>query len=87
MCSHYQAEKRRHFYEKRFGIKLPPDWEQPRGTGGLHVYPTQFAPIVRRPPERASADEAVPDFEVVDARFGLLPRFATEVKYGSRDAG
>ena len=65
MCSHYQAEKRRHFYEKRFGIKLPPDWEPPRGTGGLHVYPTQFAPIIHRPPERNSDDEAVPDFEVV----------------------
>lgn len=29
MCSHYQAEKRRHLYEKRFGIKLPPEWEPP----------------------------------------------------------
>lgn len=35
MCSHYQAEKRRHFYEKRFGLKLPSDWEPPRGSGGL----------------------------------------------------
>ena len=84
MCSHYQAEKRRHYYEKRFGLKLPPEWESPRGSGGLHVYPTQFAPIIRRPPERESGDEAVPDFEVIDARFGLLPGFATEVKYGTR---
>jgi len=84
MCSHYQAEKRRHLYEKRFGVKLPPEWEPPRGSGGLHVYPTQFAPIVRRPPERNSGDEAVPDFEVLEARFGLLPGFATEVKYGTR---
>lgn len=50
MCSHYQAEKRRAFYEKRFGIKLPPEWEPPRGGSGLHIYPTQFAPILRRPP-------------------------------------
>lgn len=82
MCSHYQAEKRRHFYERRFGIKLPPEWEPP--PGGSHIYPTQFAPIIRRPPERASGDEAVPDVEVVDARFGLLPGFAKEVKYGTR---
>lgn len=83
MCSHYQAEKRRVFYEKRFGIKLPLDWEPPRG-GGLHIYPTQFAPILRRPPERDSGDEAVPDMEVIEARFGLLPSFAKEVKYGTR---
>ena len=83
MCSHYQAEKRRVFYERRFGIELPPEWEPPRG-GGLHVYPTQFALIIRRPTERDTGDEAVPDFEVIDARFGLLPGFATEVKYGTR---
>lgn len=82
MCSHYQAEKRRHLIEKRFGIKLPLDWEAP--PGGSHIYPTQFAPIIRRPRERDAGDEAVPDFEVVDARFGLLPGFATEVKYGTR---
>ena len=82
MCSHYQAEKRRHLIEERFGIKLPVDWEPP--PGGLHIYPTQFAPIIRRPRERDAGDEAVPDFEVVDARFGLLPGFATEVKYGTR---
>lgn len=82
MCSHYQAEKRRAFYEKRWGLKLPPEWEPPRG--GLHIYPTQFAPIIRRPPERESGDEAVPDVEVIEARFGLLPGFATEVKYGTR---
>lgn len=44
----------------------------------------QFEPIVRRPPERHSGDEAVPDFEVVNARFGPLPGFGTEVKYGTR---
>ena len=40
--------------------------------------------MIRRAPERDSGDEAVADFEVVDARFGLLPGFATEVKYGTR---
>lgn len=82
MCSHYQAEKRRYLIEKRFGIKLPPEWEPP--PGGSHIYPTQFAPIIRRPPECDSGDEAVPEVEVVDARFGLLPGFAKEVKYGTR---
>jgi putative SOS response-associated peptidase YedK len=82
MCSHYQAEKRRHLIERRFGIALPADWEPP--PGGSHIYPTQFAPIIRRPRERDARDEAVPDVEVVDARFGLLPGFATDVKYGTR---
>jgi len=82
MCSHYQAEKRRKQIEKRFHVTLPLDWEPP--PGGLHIYPTQMAPIVRRPPERESGDEAVPDFEVIDAHFGLLPSFAKEVKFGLR---
>ena len=82
MCSHYQAEKRRLFYERRFGIELPPEWEPP--PGGSHIYPTQFAPILRRPPERESGDQAVPDVEIIQARFGLLPGFAKEVKYGTR---
>jgi putative SOS response-associated peptidase YedK len=80
MCSHYQAEKRRKQIEKHFGIQLPPNWEPP--PGGLHIYPTQMAPFVRRPPERESGDEAVPNFEVVEGHFGLLPGFAKEVKYG-----
>jgi len=80
MCSHYQAEKRRKQIEKRFGIKLPPDWEPP--PGGLHIYPTQMAPFIRRPSERESGDPAVPDFELVEGRFGLLPGFAKEIRYG-----
>lgn len=82
MCHHYQAEKRRQLLEKRFGLMLPPDWEPP--PGGLHIYPTQFAPIIRRPPERGSGDEAVPDFEMVEARFGMLPHFARDESYGDR---
>lgn len=80
MCSHYQAEKRRKQIERLFGIKLPPDWEPP--PGGLHIYPTQMAPFIRRPPERDSGDEAVPDFELVDGHFGLLPGFAKDIGYG-----
>ena len=81
MCSHYQAEKRRKLIERRFGVTLPPDWEP---SPSSHVYPTYKAPIIRRPAERDSGDEAVPDFEVVHAHFGLLPGFAKELKYGVR---
>ncbi|MBT2321265.1 SOS response-associated peptidase family protein [Variovorax paradoxus] len=80
MCSHYQAEKRRKQLEKRFGITLPLDWEPP--PGGLHIYPTQLAPFIRRPPERDSGDEAVPNFELVEGHFGLLPGFAKDIRYG-----
>lgn len=79
MCSHYQAEKSRKKLE-RMGVTLPSNWEPP--PGGFHIYPTQLAPIIRRPTERDSGDEVVPGMELVDARFGLLPGFAKEVKYG-----
>ena len=62
------------------GIKLPPKWEPPRGNS--HIYPTQVAPIICRTAELNSGDEAVPEFEIVDAHFGLLPGFAKEIKYG-----
>lgn len=81
MCSHYQAEKSRKMLE-RMGVTLPFDWEPPPGS--MHIYPTQLAPIIRRPPERDSGDEAVPDMEVVLAHFGLLPGFAKDLKYGVR---
>ena len=81
MCSHYQAETARKKLE-RFGVTLPLDWEPPPGS--MHIYPTQLAPIIRRPPERISGDEAVPDMEMVPAHFGMLPGFAKEIKYGVR---
>ncbi|SEB26356.1 SOS response-associated peptidase [Variovorax sp. YR216] len=82
MCSHYQAEKRRRQLEKHFGIQLPPNWEPP--PGGLHIWPTYLAPMIRRPPERDSGDEAVPDFEIPDAHFGLLPGFAKDIRFGTK---
>ena len=81
MCSHYIAEKARQQLA-RFGIQLPADWEP--GPGSRHIYPTQWAPIVRRPPEHDSGDDAVPERELVLARFGLLPGFAKDEKYGLR---
>ena len=47
MCSHYQAETARKKLE-RMGVTLPLDWEPPPGS--MHFYPTQLAPITRRPP-------------------------------------
>ena len=81
MCSHYVGERARAKLA-RMGASLPANWEPPPGS--MHIYPTQLAPIIRRPPERDSGDEAVPDMEVVAAHFGLLPGFAKDVKYGVR---
>ena len=81
MCSHYIAEKARQQLTC-MGVQLPIDWQPP--AGGQHVYPTQWEPIISRPPELYSGDEAVPDLEVVAARFGLLPSFAKDEKYGLR---
>lgn len=81
MCSHYQAVKARARLA-RMGIIMPPDWEP--GPSGVHVYPTQMAPILRRPRERDAGDEAVPEVEVVDAAFGLLPMFAKTLRDGVR---
>lgn len=64
----------------RFAV--PDNWMPPPGP--LHVYPTQVAPIIRRPAERDSADEAIPGIEIVEAHFGLLPGFAKDLKYGVR---
>ena len=41
-----------------------------------------MAPFIRRPPERDSGDDAVPDFEIVEGHFGLLPGFAKDAGYG-----
>lgn len=60
------------------GYQAAAEWGPPRGGGRLYIYPTLFALIVRRPPERDSGDEAMQDVEVIEARFGLLPSFATE---------
>ena len=77
MCSHYVGERARGKLA-RMGVSLPADWKPP--LGGMHIYPTQLAPIIRRPPERDSDDEAVPDMEIVAARFELLPGFAKDIK-------
>ena len=81
MCSHYIAEKSAQQLAQ-MGVALPANWQP--SSGGLHIFPTQWAPIIRRPPELDSGDEAVPDLEVVTARFGLLPGFAKDEKYGLR---
>jgi len=76
MCSHYQALKERAKFEKEFHVKLPP-YE-----GVYDVWPTYEALFVRRPPEADVGDEAVPGREALAGRFGLLPHWAKDEKFG-----
>ena len=80
MCAHYEALREWERYAKYFGINQP----QPPDQLPLHVFPTGLAPMIRRPPELASGDDAVPALEVVIGQFGLLPGFAKDIKYGLR---
>ncbi|MFN7881463.1 MAG: SOS response-associated peptidase [bacterium] len=79
MCSHYQAERNRRKLE-RMGARVPDDWQT--AAGPWDIYPTLVAPIIRRPPELESGDDAVPPMEVVPAHFGLLPSFAKDIGFG-----
>ena len=79
MCSHYQGETARKKLA-RMGVQLPLDWEAP--PGGLHIYPTLLAPIIRRPFESELGEAAALGMEVVPARFGMLPVFAQDIQYG-----
>ena len=78
MCSHYQALKERAKFEKEFHVKLPP-YE-----GVYDVWPTYETPFIRRPPEADVGDEAVPGREALTGRFGLLPHWAKDEKFGRR---
>lgn len=44
------------------------------------VFPGYPAPFIRRPPERDSGDDAVPDREGLVGLFGLLPHWAKDEK-------
>ena len=81
MCSHYQAETARKKLA-RMGIQMPLDWEVP--PGGLHIYPTLLAPIIRRPPKAESGEASAHGMEMVAARFGMLPVFAKDIQYGKK---
>lgn len=80
MCAHYEALADQERYAKYFRIERPyagAMWPK-------HVYPTALAPLIRRPHEQSSGDDAVLAVEVVSGYFGLLPGFAKDTKYGLR---
>ena len=78
MCSHYQGLKERARFEKEFHVTLPPY------TGVYDVWPTYESLFIRRPREADVGDEAVPEREALAGRFGLLPHWAKDYKFGRR---
>ena len=78
MCSHYQGLKERARFEKEFHVTVP------SYTGVYDVWPTYESLFIRRPREADVGDEAVPEREAVAGRFGLLPHWAKDDKFGRR---
>ncbi|VFR81357.1 protein of unknown function DUF159 [plant metagenome] len=65
MCSHYQAVKKREQMERHFRVRgLPPP--------ETDLWPRYTGEFIRRPPEHEAGDEAVPERELGQGRWGLI---------------
>jgi putative SOS response-associated peptidase YedK len=76
MCSKYQSvrlDEELRTYFKAMPVALSLDLEK-------DVFQSYDAPFIRRPRERDSGDDAVPEREAVTGRFGLIPHYAKEEK-------
>lgn len=78
MCSRY-APTNAALLAQHFMVD---SWRNKPAEGALkpEAYPGYLAPFIRRPPERASGDEAVPGREAAVGVFGLLPHWAKDAK-------
>ena len=76
MCSRFQSVR----LDSDLRFFFQAQWRQPPGELKQDVFPGYTAPFVRRPPELASGDEAVPAREAVAGSFGLLPHWAKDAK-------
>jgi putative SOS response-associated peptidase YedK len=78
MCSRYEAPLRQLLQSKFPSAAVPEAWDKPE------IWPGYAAPFIRRPPERDSGDEAVPEMEVLVGNFGLIPGWAKDDSFGRR---
>ena len=78
MCSRYEAPLRQLLQSKFPTAAVPGAWDKPE------IWPGYAAPFIRRPPERDSGDEAVPELEVLVGNFGLIPGWAKDDTIGRR---
>lgn len=67
MCSNYEALRNWENYLKYFDVA------RPSTQGKLDMWPKYEGVFVRRPPETDRHDEAVPEREAVNGRWGLVP--------------
>lgn len=74
MCAHYENLKEPRHLRESFGVEPPPT------LGKVDVWPGYEGLFIRRPREKNSGDEAVPDREALTGLFGLVPHWATDLK-------
>lgn len=74
MCSHYEGVPDHRVLKEVFRV------EPPAQLGKQDLWPGYEGLLIRRPQEKDSGDEAVPDREALPALFGLVPHWATDLK-------
>lgn len=74
MCSHYEGVKDPQTVREVFRV------EAPAVMGKVDLWPGYEGLLIRRPREKDSGDEAVPDREALVGLFGLVPHWATDLK-------
>jgi putative SOS response-associated peptidase YedK len=74
MCSHCEGVKHPQTLREVFKV------EPPALMGKVDLWPGYQGLLIRRPREKDSGDEAVPDREALAGLFGLVPHWATDLK-------
>jgi putative SOS response-associated peptidase YedK len=74
MCSHYEGVKDPQMLREVFQV------EPPAVMGRVDLWPGYEGLLIRRPKEKDSGDDAVPDREALAGLFGLVPHWATDLK-------
>lgn len=74
MCSHYDGVQDPRALREVFQVELPAQ------LGKVDLWPGYQGLLIRRPGEKDSGDEAVPDREALPGLFGLVPHWSTDLK-------
>ena len=74
MCSHYEGLPDPRVLKEVFRV------EPPVQLGKQDLWPGYEGLLIRRPREKDSGDDAVPDREALSALFGLVPHWAKDLK-------
>ena len=74
MCSHYESVRDRQILKRHFQLDDIPE------SGKWDMWPGYLGPFIRRHEFADVGDEAVPEREVLQGSFGLIPHWATDTK-------